>query len=174
MEERIIYCLYCPLSKNPVYIGKSKNGINRPWEHIKQKSHNIEVNNWVRFLKEKMENPVIVIIDRADSDNLLTDKESFWINKYISDGYPLLNIAGIKSGYFIVNDFFPEDDYLRFIRKYIITKRKSNNLTQMELSRKAGVGVRFVRELEQGKKNNFNTKSISSIINLFGGILTIN
>ena len=30
--------------------------------------------------------------------------------------------------------------------------RKEHNLTQVELSEKSGVGLRFVRELEQGKQ----------------------
>jgi transcriptional regulator with XRE-family HTH domain len=35
---------------------------------------------------------------------------------------------------------------------YVKDKRKQNNLTQPELALKAGVGLRFVRDLEQGKK----------------------
>jgi len=34
---------------------------------------------------------------------------------------------------------------------FLKEKRKQTNLTQQELAEKAGVGLRFVRELEQGK-----------------------
>ena len=38
------------------------------------------------------------------------------------------------------------------LSKYVKAMRKQYNLTQVELSEKSGVGLRFVRELEQGKK----------------------
>ena len=37
------------------------------------------------------------------------------------------------------------------LSKYVKAMRKQYNLTQVELSEKSGVGLRFVRELEQGK-----------------------
>lgn len=37
--------------------------------------------------------------------------------------------------------------------KYVKEKRKQYGLTQVDLSLKSGVGLRFVRELEQGKKS---------------------
>ncbi|MBQ9688352.1 helix-turn-helix transcriptional regulator [bacterium] len=35
--------------------------------------------------------------------------------------------------------------------EYIRDKRKLHNLTQQELAERAGVGYRFIRELENGK-----------------------
>ncbi len=37
------------------------------------------------------------------------------------------------------------------ISHFVKAKRKSVKLTQPELTEKAGVGLRFIRELEQGK-----------------------
>ena len=37
------------------------------------------------------------------------------------------------------------------IAQYVKEMRKKHRLTQQDLSEKAGVGLRFVRELEQGK-----------------------
>lgn len=37
------------------------------------------------------------------------------------------------------------------IGEYIRTKRKLFYLTQIELSERTGVGIRFIRELERGK-----------------------
>ena len=37
------------------------------------------------------------------------------------------------------------------LANFVKEKRKAVNLTQPELAEKAGVGLRFVRELEQGK-----------------------
>ena len=38
------------------------------------------------------------------------------------------------------------------LSEFIKEKRKQLNLTQPELAERAGVGLRFVRELEQGKE----------------------
>ena len=45
--------------------------------------------------------------------------------------------------------------------------RKQYNLTQTDLSEKAGVGLRFVRELEQGKQT-LRLDKVNQILNLFG------
>lgn len=37
------------------------------------------------------------------------------------------------------------------LSEFIKEKRKQTNLTQQDLADKAGVGLRFVREMEQGK-----------------------
>lgn len=37
------------------------------------------------------------------------------------------------------------------LSKYVKAMRKQHRLTQVELSEKSGVGLRFVRELEQGE-----------------------
>lgn len=46
--------------------------------------------------------------------------------------------------------------------------RKQYNLTQVELSEKSGVGLRLVRELEQGKQT-LRLDKVNQILNLFGG-----
>jgi len=51
--------------------------------------------------------------------------------------------------------------------KFIKEKRKDLKLTQIELSEKAGVGIRFVRELEGGKKT-LRIDKINQVLDLFG------
>lgn len=46
-------------------------------------------------------------------------------------------------------------------------KRKSLKLTQRALAQKAGVGLRFVRELEQGKTS-LKCDKINQVLYLFG------
>ena len=53
------------------------------------------------------------------------------------------------------------------LSKYVKTMRKEHNITQVELSEKSGVGLRFVRELEQGKQT-FRLDKVNQILNLFG------
>ena len=54
--------------------------------------------------------------------------------------------------------------------------RKQYNLTQVELSEKSGVGLRLVRELEQGKQT-LRLDKVNQILNLFGsevGVVPMN
>lgn len=62
------------------------------------------------------------------------------------------------------------------LSKYVKAMRKQYNLTQVELSEKSGVGLRFVRELEQGKQT-LRLDKVNQILNLFGkevGAIPIN
>jgi len=53
------------------------------------------------------------------------------------------------------------------LSKHVKDMRKQYNLTQVELSEKSGVGLRFVRELEQGKQT-LQLDKVNQILNLFG------
>jgi y4mF family transcriptional regulator len=50
---------------------------------------------------------------------------------------------------------------------FVKTKRKSVKLTQPELAEKAGVGLRFIRELEQGKES-VRLDKVNQVLRLFG------
>ena len=50
---------------------------------------------------------------------------------------------------------------------FLKDKRKQTNLTQQDLAEKAGVGLRFVRELEQGK-NTLRIDKVNQVLRLFG------
>ena len=45
--------------------------------------------------------------------------------------------------------------------------RRQYHLTQVELAEKCGVGLRFIRELEQGKPT-LRLDKVNQILNLFG------
>lgn len=45
--------------------------------------------------------------------------------------------------------------------------RKKYHLTQIDLSEKSGVGLRFIRELEQGKQT-LRLDKVNQVLNLFG------
>lgn len=53
------------------------------------------------------------------------------------------------------------------LSEYIKQMRKAHNLTQVGLSEKSGVGLRFVRELEQGKQT-LRLDKVNQVLNLFG------
>ncbi|GMQ29175.1 helix-turn-helix transcriptional regulator [Algoriphagus confluentis] len=50
---------------------------------------------------------------------------------------------------------------------FLKEKRKSVGLTQEELAAKAGVGLRFVRDLEQGKET-LRLDKVNQVLILFG------
>ncbi len=53
------------------------------------------------------------------------------------------------------------------LAQFVKTKRKSLKLTQVDLAEKAGVGLRFVRELEQGKTS-LRLDKVNQVLDLFG------
>jgi len=50
---------------------------------------------------------------------------------------------------------------------FVKAKRKSVKLTQSELAEKGGVGLRFIRELEQGKET-LRLDKVNQVLQLFG------
>lgn len=50
---------------------------------------------------------------------------------------------------------------------FVKTRRKSLGLTQKDLAKRAGVGLRFVRDLEQGKKD-LRMDKVNDVLALFG------
>ena len=56
------------------------------------------------------------------------------------------------------------------LSEYIKKKRKKNGLSQVELAERAGVGLRFVRELEQGKQT-LRMDKVNDVLSLFGECL---
>ena len=56
---------------------------------------------------------------------------------------------------------------MNVLAKYVKEKRKEFGLTQVDLSQTAGVGLRFVRELEQGKET-LRLDKVNQVLKLFG------
>jgi y4mF family transcriptional regulator len=53
------------------------------------------------------------------------------------------------------------------ISEFVKEKRRLVNLTQPQMAEKAGVGLRFVRELEQGKVS-MRLDKVNQVLQLFG------
>lgn len=56
------------------------------------------------------------------------------------------------------------------ISDFVKKQRKIHGLTQVDLAQKAGVGLRFIRELEQGKAT-LRMDKVNQVLYLFGKIL---
>ena len=59
--------------------------------------------------------------------------------------------------------FMDMSDLSEFVRD----SRKSLNMTQTELAAKAGTGLRFIRDLEQGKRT-LHMDKVNQVLSLFG------
>ncbi len=64
-----------------------------------------------------------------------------------------------------------EWDRENIIAQFVRGRRKKAKLTQVELSDFTGVGLRFVRDLEQGKPN-VMTDKVNQVLLFFGHTLT--
>lgn len=53
------------------------------------------------------------------------------------------------------------------LAEFIKSKRNNAKLTQPELAEKAGVGLRFIRDLEQGKST-LRLDKVNQVLQLFG------
>lgn len=53
------------------------------------------------------------------------------------------------------------------LSEFVKEKRNAANLTQPELAEKAGVGLRFVRDVEQGKET-VRLDKVNQVLQLFG------
>lgn len=58
------------------------------------------------------------------------------------------------------------------LSQYLKSKRKSLNLTQKDLALKAGVGLRVIREMEQGKPT-LRMDKVNQVLMLFGAELGV-
>lgn len=53
------------------------------------------------------------------------------------------------------------------LSQFVKSKRKTLGLTQEDLSFKAGVGLRFIRDMEQGKES-LKMDKVNQVLSLFG------
>ena len=59
---------------------------------------------------------------------------------------------------------------MKKIAEFIRNKRRQSQLTQAELAERAGVGLRFIRELES-EKETLKLDKVNTVLRLFGHIL---
>jgi hypothetical protein len=170
----LVYALFCPIRNKPVYVGQTTQGLKRPFVHLREMSHSQKVNEWVYNLKEDGLSPVIVILEQVSDLSILHEKEQFWILKYIGEGNLLLNQNSITP-FIVFGSIYdnPPPSGIGEISMFVRARRHLFHLTQIQLSKKAGVGLRFVRDIEQGTKGNFSTKVLNKVLNVLGGKLTV-
>lgn len=101
MKEGFIYGLVCPIDKKIRYIGQTRQKlIRRLCKHIwhvqkKIKTQNSKFNhkeNWIKKIinENLIDNLEIIEIEKCQQE-LLNEREIFWIRKYKNDGFNLTN-----------------------------------------------------------------------------------
>jgi uncharacterized protein len=74
----------------------------------------------------------------------------------------IMKVQSIVADAMVIDE--TEEDLTNY---WLKEKRKKLGLTQQELAEKAGVGLRFLRELEQGK-NTLRIDKVNQVLKLFG------
>ena len=59
---------------------------------------------------------------------------------------------------------------IKNISDFVRSSRKKAGITQLELSKLAGVGIRFIKELESGKET-VQVNKVNQVLKLFGNVL---
>ena len=59
---------------------------------------------------------------------------------------------------------------MQTLSNFVRIRRKNLGLTQVDLAEHAGVGLRFVRDLEQGKQS-LRLDKVNQVLELFGSIM---
>ncbi len=94
LKDYIVYGIIDPETDLYVYIGSTKN---RLWDrkngHVSQ-LFNWDLRAWVKLKKEKLQNPIYVVVHECDKQAQdLLYWEYFYIKKFRSEGHPLFNIT---------------------------------------------------------------------------------
>lgn len=61
---------------------------------------------------------------------------------------------------------------MKNLAEFVKAKRKEYKLTQKELAAKSGVGLRFLRELEQGKPT-LRMDKVNQVLEMFSSALVV-
>ena len=73
--------------------------------------------------------------------------------------------------YLKTTKLYPNRDSEMTIAEFVKERRKKQHWTQKDLAFYGGVGLRFIRELEQGKTT-LRMDKVNQILDMFGAVLT--
>ena len=166
-DKRLIYALKCPFTSEVHYIGKTTKGMLRPFRHMKE-SHSEKVSQWIEELKKLGYRPEVEVLRYVSEVENLDDLESFYIKTYYEKGNALLNSNLIKPLAIIPNLEQADPTGMKSIGEFVKERRKRIGISQEEFADTAGIGLRFLRELEQNAKEGFSTKTVNQLLSMFG------
>ena len=77
-----IYTLKCPISKEVVYVGMTKDVIKRYQQHTRKKTDNPLRDEWMRELKNKSLKPLLEVLESGLNVYEAEQREIFYIKEY--------------------------------------------------------------------------------------------
>jgi DNA-binding XRE family transcriptional regulator len=164
---RLIYALKCPFTNNIHYIGKSSNGLIRPYSHL-TKSHSEKINEWVESLSFTGHKPNVEVLEYVEDHLDINERELYHIQDKLNKGCYLLNLNLITPLLITTNlkESLKDLKYneINHISKIIKERRRALNMNQKDLAEKSGIALTVVRKIEQNKTN----VSLESLINILG------
>lgn len=95
--DTVIYSMTDPRTKKVRYIGKTSVLNDRSKNHLLYKSKNKEMGKWIKSLLRSGAKPIINVLEKVDDFDDANKIEKKWIEKYIKDGAPLVNLCHVKS-----------------------------------------------------------------------------
>lgn len=164
-----IYALLDPITNVIRYIGQTRGTIeNRKELHWRDRNQKKNINNhkanWIRKLyRENKLKPNVILIEKLidTSDEVLNNREKYWIEFYRKEGIDLTNTSG--------NDYFKSNrsnlnKYCKKIYCYSIDFKLIIYKSAREASFKTGVSYKTISENAKGKYRNL--KNVFSFVPL--------
>lgn len=95
LVKNIIYCLRCPISNDIRYIGQTKRGLRRKYEHNSKNKEklNTHLDKWLNKLQKNDLKPIFEVLESCECNTELNAREIYWIS-YYEDKYELCNYEG--------------------------------------------------------------------------------
>jgi len=90
MKDYKVYCIYCPETRKPKYVGSTNNLDARIAQHMSS-PHSEAIHNFMHGLKAKNKKPVVKILDSFILNVQASEFEKSTIEKMCADGEDLLN-----------------------------------------------------------------------------------
>lgn len=160
--KHYVYYHKDPVTKKLFYIGKGVGGraydtAMRSAEWQKEREQILNTHGLDREVE---------IVASFDTQESAFEFEALEIYRAGLMGHKLVNIAKPK----VRDDYKEYDNGISAIVKY---RRKNLKLTQEEFADRAGVGLRFIRELEQSKKTTMRMDKVNQVLSMFGLKLSV-
>lgn len=168
MDKCIIYGLYCPITDELHYIGKSTKLLIRPLQHL-TKSHSDKINEWVKSLKFLNYKPIIKILEKCNENNI-DDREEWWIRKSIEDGCFLLNVQHNRPND-IIEKYHTNNGDIMEIAMLIKKEIEKTGITREKLAIMSNISRPTLHDIENGNKR-ISYKNLEKVLNILGYRLT--
>jgi y4mF family transcriptional regulator len=158
--KHYVYIHKDPVSKVPFYIGKgigdrayATQGRSPEWDATRNE-----------ILQRHGMDREVEILAAFDEEEKAFEFEAVEIYRSCLLGHLLVNKIRPKDK----SDYPPDEGQITTLSGIVKFRRKNLKLSQAQLADYAGVGLRFIRELEQAKKITLRMDKVNHVLRMFG------